>query len=266
MPLATANDGTRLFWREEGEGAPLLLIQGFGYASDMWYRIVPRLAERHRVLLLDNRGIGKSEAPPGPYSLPMMADDAVALLDAAGVDRAHVFGISMGGMIAQELALRNPARVQSLVLGCTHCGGAQAVAAEPAAIAALMARVSMPPEEGARHMIPFVYDETTPRERIDEDVAVRMRCYPATASSEAQAAGIFSWSGTHARLSSIAMPTLVLHGETDRLVPAENARVLADAIPGAKLVVLPRASHVFWTDQPEATVETLLDFLGHNTP
>lgn len=266
MPFATTNDGTRLFWREEGAGAPLLLIQGFGYASDMWYRIIPALAQRHRVLLFDNRGIGKSEAPPGPYSIPMMADDAVAVLDAAGVDRAHVLGISMGGMIAQELALENPGRVRSLVLGCTHCGGAQAVAAEPAAIEALLARVSMPPEQGARHMIPFVYDERTPRERIDEDVAVRLGSYPATASSEAQAAGIFSWSGTHARLSSLAMPTLVLHGESDRLVPSANARVLADAIPGAELVVLPRASHVFWTDQPEATLQTLYDFWGRDRP
>jgi pimeloyl-ACP methyl ester carboxylesterase len=129
-----------------------------------------------------------------------------------------------------------------------------------------MARVSMPPEQGARHMIPFVYDETTPRERIEEDVAVRMRCYPPAASSEAQAAGVFSWAGTYERLSSIAMPTLVLHGETDRLVPAENARLLADAIPGAKLVLLPRASHVFWTDQPEATMEALRDFLGREMP
>jgi pimeloyl-ACP methyl ester carboxylesterase len=262
MPFATTSDGTRLFWREEGSGSPLLLIQGFGYASDMWYRIVPALAERHRVLAFDNRGVGKSDAPPGPYSIAMMADDALAVLDSAGADRAHVFGISMGGMIAQELALRNPGRVRSLVLGCTHCGGSKVFAAEPAAIEALLARVSMPPEQGARHMIPFVYDETTPRDRIEQDVAVRMRGYPAAASSEAQAAGIFSWAGTYERLSSLAMPTLVLHGETDRLVPAENARILAGAIPGAKLVVLPRASHVFWTDQPEATMEVLRDFLG----
>jgi len=132
------NQGAKIYWDEKGSGEPLLLIMGLSYPSYMWHRTRPLLAKRFRTIALDNRGVGQSDVPPGPYSIALMASDAAAVLDAAGVQGAHVFGVSMGGMIAQEFALQYPDRVFSLILGCTASGGPHAVPPEPAAMQALM--------------------------------------------------------------------------------------------------------------------------------
>ena len=116
------NQGARIYWDGQGDGAPVLLIMGLGYASDMWYRIRPALAAHYRTIALDNRGVGRSDLPAGPYPIALMASDAAAVLDATGIESAHVFGLSMGGMIAQEFALQYPKRVRSLILGCTAAG------------------------------------------------------------------------------------------------------------------------------------------------
>src|ERR1700692_1538796 len=118
------NQKTKIYWDEQGRGEPVLLIMGLAYPSQMWYRTRPLLASRYRTLALDNRGIGRSDVPQGPYPIPLMASDAAAVLDAAGIESAHLFGVSMGGMIAQEFALQYPKRVLSLILGCTAAGGA----------------------------------------------------------------------------------------------------------------------------------------------
>ena len=169
-----------------------------------------------------------------------MADDAVAVLDAAGIERAHVYGISMGGMIAQELALNHPERVRSLVLGCTASGGPTAIAAEPIVMQTLMARATMTPEEGAEAMVPFIYG-STPRARIDEDLAIRRRTFPRAEGYLAQVQGIMAWS-CYDRLENIHVPTLVLHGDADQLVPPGNGQLLAAKIPGARLTMFAGAS------------------------
>jgi len=133
------NQGTKLYWDEQGQGAPILLIMGLGYPSAAWHRTRPALAQHFRTIALDNRGVGLSDVPPGPYSIATMASDAAAVLDAAGVRSAHVFGISMGGMIAQEFALQHPARTRSLILGCTSAGGPSAVRAESKVADVMMA-------------------------------------------------------------------------------------------------------------------------------
>ena len=116
----------KIRWDSQGTGAPLLLIQGLGYGRWGWDPVVPALAERYRVLTFDNRGIGESDKPAGPYTALEMADDALQVLDEAEVERAHVLGASLGGMIAQELAVKAPARVEKLVLCCTTPGGPDA--------------------------------------------------------------------------------------------------------------------------------------------
>jgi pimeloyl-ACP methyl ester carboxylesterase len=190
-----------------------------------------------------------------------MASDAAAVLDAAGIESAHVFGVSMGGMIAQELALQYPARVRSLILGCTAAGGPTAVRAEQEAIQMLMRREKMSPEQAAEASVPFIYDPATPRERIDEDIAVRRPWFPSPAGYAAQLQGILGWEA-YSRLGQIAAPTLVIHGESDRLVPPGNAKLIAERIPGAKLVIIPHASHLFLTDQTEVSHHAILQFLN----
>lgn len=259
MPYAD-NSGVKIYWEERGEGDPVLLIMGLGYALDMWYRTAPVLSQRYRTISFDNRGVGRSDVPTGPYLMQAMAADAAAVMDSAGVARAHVFGISMGGMIAQEVALQYPERVRSLILGCTSHGGLEAVPADAEVIATLMARGTMSAEDGVRAMVPFIYDPSTPRERIEEDLEIRRRTFPTAAGYFAQVQGIFAFEARH-RLPQIKVPTLVVHGESDRLVPPENGRRIAKLIEGATLVMISQASHIFPTDQPEAAHQAILNFL-----
>jgi 3-oxoadipate enol-lactonase len=255
------NSGVKIYWDEQGHDEPTLLIMGLGYTSHMWYRIRPSLAERYRTITFDNRGVGQSDIPSGPYPIALMASDAAAVLDAAGVSSAHVFGVSMGGMIAQEFALQYPKRVRSLILGCTAAGGPTAVRSEPEARQMLKERAEMIPEQAAEVAVPFIYDPGTPRERIEEDLAVRRKWFPRSDAYTAQLQGILAWEA-YSRLPAIRVPTLVIHGEGDRLVPAGNARLIAERIPGAKLVMISHASHLFLTDQPETAHEAILSFLN----
>lgn len=259
MPFVE-NLGARIHWDEEGAGAPLLLIMGLGWSAHAWHRTRPVLSKTYRTIVLDNRGVGRSEAPAGPYSIVQMAADAAAVLNAARVNAAHVFGVSMGGMIAQEFALQYPQKVRSLILGCTAAGGPQAVRAEEDALQVLMTR-GQNPDQFAKAIAPFIYDAGTAAEQIEEDTALRRKWYPSADAYFAQLQAIMAWEG-YSRLEKIKAPTLVMHGENDRLVPPENARLIAARIPSAKLMIVPRASHIFTTDQPEAAHAAILDFLG----
>src|ERR1700689_4465912 len=172
MPFIN-NHSAKIYWDEQGQGSPLLLIMGLGYPAALWHRTRPILSQHFRTIALDNRGVGSSDVPPGPYSIATMASDATAILDAAGVPSAHVFGVSMGGMIAQEFALQYPERVQSLILGCTAARGPNAQRAGAAALEMLKASSQMSREQAAEAAVPFIYDPATPRHLIDEDIAQR---------------------------------------------------------------------------------------------
>jgi len=261
MPF-TENSGAKIFWDELGNGAPVLMIMGLGWASAMWHRTRPILARRYRTIALDNRGAGRSDVPAGPYPIALMAADAAAVLDAAGEQSAHVMGMSMGGMIAQEFALQYPRRVRSLILGCTAAGGPQAVPAAPEVLQVLM-RVDMSPEEASRAIQPFIYDAGTPRERIEEHLKLLLVWYPTVEGFMAQLQGIIAWEA-YSRIAEIHSPTLVIHGESDQLVPPENGKLIAGRIPGAEMVLIPRASHIFSTDQPEIAHTAMLEFLAAN--
>lgn len=259
MPFIKS-DSNQIYWEESGSGEPVLLIMGLGYAHQMWFRTRAALSMKYRTVLFDNRGVGKSDVPPGPYSMAQMADDAACVLDAAGIDRARVFGISMGGMIAQELTLRHPERVERLVLGCTNCGGKECIPAARPVLDILKGRAGMTPEEGAEAMVPYIYDASTPRERIDQDLVIRRSVYPTPEGYLGQLQAVLAWSSFD-RLPQIQTPTLLMHGETDQLVPPQNAAILANRIAGSKVMMLPHASHIFTTDQPEQAHAAIIDFL-----
>src|SRR5260370_15924740 len=201
--------------------------------------------------------------PQGPYSITTMASDAAVVMDAAGVGSAHVLGFSMGGFIAQELALNYPGRVRALILAGTACGGKEAVRAVREVLVAIEARGVKTPEEGFWMMAPYNYDPSTLPARIEEDLAASLRTSLQRKSYVAQLQGIASWAGSHGRLSRLEAPVLIIHGESDQLIPPENSRILEHVIANAKVVIIPRAGHRFMTDQPEAASEAILSFLDN---
>jgi 3-oxoadipate enol-lactonase len=249
MPFAE-NDGVKIFWEETGKGEPILLIMGLGWVSQMWHRTRALLAKKYRVITFDNRGVGRSDVPPGPYPISTMAADAAAVLDAAGIKSAHVYGIT----------LQYPERVKSLILGCTAAGGPTAI--QPAAeVLQVLMRRGMKPEEAIDAIDPFIYYPGTSPEWIAEDRKLRIEWYPTADGYLSQLQGIMAWEA-YSRLPQIAAPTLVIHGESDQLVPAANGKLVAGRIPNAKLVVIPRASHIFPADQPKTADEAVVNFLA----
>ena len=256
------HDGADLFYQVEGKGPPLLLIMGLGYPSDMWWRMLPWLTPHFTTVRFDNRGVGRTgTGAERPYSVERMALDARAVLHAAGFASATVFGVSMGGTIAQELALTHPEAVDRLLLGCSAPGGADVVI-DQEAIALLGSRGAMTPDEAAEAAIPFIYAPGTPRADIDADLAVRAAHPTDPVGFAAQLTdAVLAWRGSLDRLPGLAIPTLLVHGDLDRLVPIENSRRMAAVLPNARLEVLAGASHIFATDQPERTRAVLESFL-----
>jgi len=248
---------SRLHWERTGSGAPVLLIMGLGLSGGAWWRTVPVLAGCLEVITFDNRGVGRSRALLHAYTTETMADDAVSVLDAAGVSRAHVYGISLGGMVAQQLALRHAERVQSLVLGATHGGGPRARLPDPELLAFLRRRLWMRHEEAARTSVQFNYSErcrVEHPERIAEDIAQRLaHPFPAQAyRAQMWAAALHD---CDRRLHRIEAPTLVVHGSEDRMIPVDNGRMIAARIPGAQLVELNGTGHLYPTEAPHVDAE-----------
>ena len=268
MPTAKVGD-INIYYESHGDGEPLLLIMGYGSYSGHWAPLIPYLSQGYRVISFDNRGTGRSDKPDIPYTIKMMAGDAKGLLDAIGVDSAHVFGVSMGGMIAQEFALNYPDRLRSLILGCTHCGGTKTIMPTQEALAFLFdpARAKLSVQERARQTVPWLWTEEfidNNPEAVEIYVAITSE-YPTPIHGFArQAQGIMTHD-TYDRLPQITAPTLVITGNADRLVPAENSSILVSKIPNAEMVVLENAGHGFFGDAaPEAT-KAILDFLRRHS-
>jgi pimeloyl-ACP methyl ester carboxylesterase len=262
MNTLTRPDGAQIAWYEAGSGTPVLLVMGLAYPAAAWFRQVPVLAERHRVITVDNRGAGATGLAPGaPYTVETMAADCLAVLDAAGVETAHVVGISMGGLVAQELGLSAPERVRSLTLMATHPGAAHWVLPEEV-IAFLQARMAMEAQERGEFSIPFNYAPTTPRELIEQDWTAREA---GTAGPEGYAAqgGTAAWDG-YDRLPGMTVPTLVLHGAQDRLVVPANGERIAAQVPDAKLVLVQDANHILTTDQADEVNGLLLGWFAEH--
>ena len=257
----------RVWWSETGDGPPLVLINGLSSPSGTWHRMVRATQATHRVITIDNRGVGRTGMPSGPVSVPAMAADVAAVLDAAGAAPAHVVGHSMGGLIAQELAVTFPGHVRSLVLANTHVGMphvlslGEAGTPDPAVPAALAAAMDVPAAERMELLRPIIYAPDTSPERIAEDEAVRDASPTDTKGFTAQLVGTRSWEQLEG-LGRLKVPTLVLQGDLDRMVPLPHAQRLTDAIPGARLQVLEGAGHQLFTDREPESAEAILDFVG----
>ncbi len=251
----------RIAWESKGAGEPVLLIHGLGYARWGWEPVAEPLAQRFRLLLFDNRGIGESEIPPGPYTARAMAEDAVSVLDEAGVGRAHVVGTSLGGMVAQELALGWPDRVDRLVLACTTPGGADAYPLPEQTLALMTEAPTLPQDVALRRFVENALGLGAPQELIDRIVVHRLASPPDPAGWAAQAAAGASFDA-FGRLAEIVAPTLVLHGTADGVVDPRNAGLLAERIPGARVELLPGTGHLFFWEQPERFVQIVGEFLS----
>jgi 3-oxoadipate enol-lactonase len=267
MPFVR-NGMVKLHWESSGEGPAVLLIAGQGMTVDGWWATTPVLARSFRVIAFDNRGTGRSSRLPWPYTVAQMANDAVAVLDAAGEQRAHVYGISLGSLVAQEVALRHPDRVQALVLGASSAGGFAAYKPPPSSFAQtfLVRAGAMGPEEAEWAAVPYTYAEKTRRfhaERIGADIAHRVSSPPEPLAYLHQA-GAVAAHDAYERLNRVAAPTLVVHGEQDIFVPPANALVLAERIPGAQLRLWPDAGHMYIIDEPRAD-EDIARFLLHHS-
>ncbi len=243
---------TRLYWESEGTGDPVLLIHGLGLSGGAWWRTVDALAPRMRVITFDHRGIGQSASLTYAYTTEAMADDAVSILDALEIERLHVYGFSLGGMVAQQIALRHPERVQALVLGGTHSGGRRASLPDPEVIEFFKRRARMEPAEAAWASVPFNYGPRSQAEqpdRIAEDIERRLQNPFNERAYRAQLLAA-SLHNCYGRLERISAPTLVVHGAQDRIIPVANAHMTAERVPGAQVKILRDAGHLYPTEEP----------------
>jgi 3-oxoadipate enol-lactonase len=260
VTAAAEASGVRIAWERRGAGEPLLLVHGLGYARWGWEPVVEGLARSHEVLLFDNRGIGESHAPAGPYSASAMAEDAVAVLDAAGLERAHVLGTSLGGMIALQVALDRPERVDRLVLACATPGGPEAAPMPQRTVQLMQEAATLPVDVALRRFVENAF-ATPPEpalvERIMEHRLATAQSPTAWAAQAAAGASFDVWD----RLIEIDKPTLVVTGDEDAVVDPRNSELLAQRISGARLEVFPGAGHLFFWEQPQRFVEVVTEFL-----
>ncbi len=265
--MSKANSGgVSIDYEIRGDGPPLLMVNGFRRSRVVWLEpFLAPLAKRFRLILMDNKGTGHSDKPQDGYSVEGFADDCAAVLTAAGIDRAHVFGASMGGMISQRVAFRHPARVHGLALGCTNFGKGS-VPSKPGIgeLLRLVPTAQMDAREVARRQEEAYYmPGFRQRERkIIEDMFDIVNQNPTPLHAvQGHLKAIDAFDGGP-DLPKIKAPTLVITGEGDPLIPAENSRQLAAKIPGAKLNLLKDASHFFWIEKPQETADALIGFFS----
>jgi pimeloyl-ACP methyl ester carboxylesterase len=275
MPTTQIRD-VELYYEEHGHGDPLLCIMGFATDSTGWLLQTPAFAERYRTIVFDNRGVGRSAKPSGAYTIHEMADDAVGLLDHLKVERAHVLGLSMGGMIAQELVLRHPERVRGLVLAATFPEPDAATEEQRTVLFTQMGGTitdagemkidfaAVNPFMFFQQLLPLVFNPSFIQTELPKLMQMFQGALQYGFSIEAimgQMQAVLGHNATD-RLAGITAPTLVLTGDADRLISPANSDALARSIPGATLVRIPGGSHGFNIEQPDLFNRAVLDFLA----
>ena len=262
MSYTTAN-GLRIYYEQHGQGEPLLLIRGLGSTCEGFKEQIVGLAPQFKVIAFDNRCVGRSDQPQRTFTIADMADDTAALLDAIEVGSAHVFGVSLGGMVAQELALRHPHKVRRLVLACTHAGPRTAVRSPNWAVSIFNESRDLPREKALKYSIPILFARKTVEEdpRLVEEALAVMASNNQPKSSYLLQLGAVMQHDTYERLPQISHTTLVMTGTEDVLIDPANSRLIAGRIPGAQLVEFPETGHVFFTEKADEVNRTLIKFL-----
>jgi 3-oxoadipate enol-lactonase len=258
--LRARNGEVELAYEVVGDGPPLLLIQGLGYGGRGWGPALDLLAEDFSVAAFDNRGFGGSDIPPGPYSVGVLAEDARAVLDAAGFERAHVLGASLGGMVAQELAQAHAERIDKLVLACTTPGGEGAYPMPAKTVSLMLEAPAMPPDVALRRFVENALGDGGSEELVEKIVAYRTANPPDLGGWQSQAAA----GATHDaldRINGIEAPTLVVHGTEDAVVDPRNAELLGERIPGARVELLTGCGHLPFWEEPTRFVSLTKEFL-----
>jgi len=261
MPKAKIND-CNIYYEIHGQGDPLVLIMGLRRNAEWWYRQLPALAQHFQVVVFDNRGAGRSDKPVMEYSMRLFADDAAGLMDALGLKRAGILGYSMGGYIAQELALNYPAKIEKMILASTGCGGNRAVLMSPERLETFQANAGLKPEEILRKDMDIYFSDSFVArnpEKVEEFIEISLRHHqPADAFFRQFDACLRH--DTVDRLQQISAPTLIMTGDDDPLVPPENSYILKELIPHAELVVFPGGHHCVMIEKADQFNQKVIDF------
>jgi len=261
MPTIRVND-INMYYETFGTGSPLVLIMGLRRNLTWWYRQIPELSRHYRVVAFDNRGAGRSDKPVMEYSISLFADDTAGLMAALGIQKAHILGVSMGGYIAQELALRHPDKVRSLLLGCTSCGGSRTVLMSAERTKKFTANEGLTPVEILRKDMDIYFSDgfimNHPNE-VREFIEISLQYYqPADAFLRQFAACRKHDTADH--LGGIRVPVLIATGDDDPLVPWANSMILKELLPDAELSVFRGRRHCFFIEEAETFNRKAIEF------
>ena len=264
MPMTKVGD-LNVEYYVEGSGPPLLMIMGMGGQALSWGEpFLEKLRAHFTIIRFSNRGTGATDKPGGEYTIPILADDAAALLAELKFAKAHVLGISLGGMIAQELVLNHPQLVQGLVLGCTTCGAAHGVPTPAQTVVRFGGISNLPLSERIKQF----WNITITPEFIKtgagflDDIIAKHLAQPTPLETFGRQLAAAQPFDTYDRLPQIEAPTLVIHGDQDNLIPVGNAEVLASRITGAQKRIIKGAAHMFFWEKPEESAEAIVEFLA----
>ena len=265
MPKITVHN-FNLYYEEWGSGDPVLLIMGLGANTTDWGILPSTLSRKYRVIAFDNRDSGRSDDTNGAISISSYADDAANFLTTMKIDRAHIIGVSMGGMISQELAINYPHLLSTLTLGATMCGGEHAVNPPINRIMEWVNNGKLPPNEAAEKNLPFLYSSKFIKQNRDsliESSIAGARLRPPQKNILRQLSAIAHFD-SYSRLSQINVPTLVISGNSDSIVPGENSHILANNIKGSRLELIEGVGHGFLQEASEKVSSIILSFLNNH--
>ncbi len=252
-------NGINIYYERSGSGPYLILIEGLGVATWLWEKQVPEFSKHFTTIVYDNRGVGQSDKPAGPYSIKMLADDLAGLMDTLNIPKAHIMGVSMGGFIAQDFALRYPQKVDKLVLVSTSAGGAEHVPMSQETLARFFATDSDPREQ-IRKRLPLAFTEAYLKKEANHLIDLRLQNPQPQHAFQAQVAAGMSVNLSD-KVQDIHRPTLIAAATKDLVVPVENAHNLHKKIPGSQLMTYDDLGHQFFVEIPQEFNRDVVDFL-----